>query len=70
MTEVTEQAQHNTQMIYKKKAQKNKENIFKLTVQNLEKYSTIVQQLAHGSWHWVNSQEELLTGEGRGGGRW
>ena len=36
----------------------------------LEKYSSTVQQLAYRGWHWVNRQEELLTGGGRGGGKW
>ena len=45
------------------------ENIFNLTVQSLEKYSSTVQQLAYRGWHRVNRQEELLTGGGRGGGR-
>ena len=47
-----------------------KGNIFILTVQYLEKYSSAVQQLASRGWHRVNRQEELLTGGGRGGGRW
>ena len=41
-----------------------------LRVLYLEKYSSPVQQLAHRGWHQVNRQEELLTGVGRGGGRW
>ena len=40
-----------------------------LTVQYLEKYST-VQQLAYRGLHWVNRQEELLTGGERAGGWW
>ena len=40
------------------------------TGQYLEKYSGAVQQLAYRGWHSVNRQEELLTGGGRGGGRW
>ena len=44
---------------------KDKESIFNLTAQYHEKYSTNVQGL-----HQVNRQEELLTGGGRGGGRW
>ena len=60
-----------TQVIHKKQTNtKNKENILNLTVQYLEKYSSIVQQLAYRGWHRVNRQEELLTGGGRGGGRW
>ena len=60
-----------TQIIHKKQTStKNKENILNLTVQNLEKYSSTVQQLAYRGWHRVNRQEELLTGGGRGGGRW
>ena len=43
---------------------KDKESIFNLTAQYQEKYSTNVQGL-----HQVNRQE-LLTGGGRGGGRW
>ena len=53
-----------------KKTQKNKENIFKLIVQCLEKYSSTVQQLAYRGWHQVNKQEALLMRGGRGGGRW
>ena len=49
---------------------KNKENIFNLTVQYLENFSSTLQQLAYQGWHQVNRQEELLTGGGRGGGRW
>ena len=59
-----------TQIIHKKQTQKNKENIFNLTVQYIEKYSSTVQQLVYRGWHRVNRQEELLTGGGRGGGRW
>ena len=60
-----------TQIIHKKQINtKNKENIFNLTVQYLEKYSSTVQQLAYRGWHRVNRQEELMTGGGRGGGRW
>ena len=44
--------------------------MFNLTVQYLEKDSSTAQQLAHRGWHRVNRQEELLTGGGRGGGRW
>ena len=43
----------------------NKENIFNIIVQCLEKYSSTIQQLAYKGWHWVHSQEELLTGEGK-----
>ena len=39
------------------------------TVQHLEKYRSTVQ-LAYRGWHWVNRQEELLTGRGKGGRRW
>ena len=46
---------------------KNKENIFNLMVQDLDKYSSTVQQLAHRGWHRANRHEELLTGGGR---RW
>ena len=35
----------------------------------LEKHSNTEQQLAYMSWCQVNGQE-LLTGGGRGGGRW
>ena len=34
------------------------------------KHSSTVQQLAYRGWHQVNRQEVLLTGVGRGGGRW
>ena len=44
--------------------------MFNLTVQHLEKYSSIVQQLAYRVWHQVNRQEELLIGGGKRGGRW
>ena len=40
--------------------------MFNLSGQCLEKYISIVQQLAYKGWHRGNSQEELLTG----GGRW
>ena len=48
----------------------NKKDIFNLTMRYPEKYSTTVQQLAYWGWHQVNKHEELLTGGGRGGGRW
>ena len=48
----------------------NKKDIFNLTVQYPEKYSTTIQQLAYWGWHQVNKQEELLTGGDRGGRRW
>ena len=44
------------------KTNTEKENIFNLIVQNLEKYSRRVQQLAYRGWRQVNRQEELLTG--------
>ena len=49
---------------------KNKESTFNLIVLYLEKYSSTVQGLAYRGWHRLNRQEELLTGGGRGGGRW
>ena len=55
-------------MICKKQTQKI--NMFSLTVHCLEKYSRIVQQLALRGGYWINGQEGLLTGEGRGVGRW
>ena len=59
-----------TQIIHKKKTS-NKGNVLNLTVQDLEKCSSAVQQLAPRCWHRVNRQEEeLLTGGGREGGRW
>ena len=33
------------------------------------KYGRTAQKLAHRGWRWVNRQEELQTGEGRGGAR-
>ena len=54
-----------TQIIHKKQTQKNKESIFCLIVQYLEKYSSTVQQLVYRGWHQVNRQEELMTGGGR-----
>ena len=48
----------------------NKKEIFNLTMQYPEKYSTTVQELAYWGWHQVNRQEELVTGGGRGGGGW
>ena len=59
-----------TQIIHKQTNTRNKEKFFNLTVQYLEKYCSIVQQLAYRGWHRVNRKEELLTGGGRGGGRW
>ena len=58
-------------MIHKKQINtKNKENIFNLTVQHLEKYSSTVRQLVYRSQHLVNRKEELLTeGEESGDGR-
>ena len=45
---------------------KNKESIFNLTVQYLEKNSSsIVQHLAYRGWHWVNSQELEEVVDGR-----
>ena len=41
-----------------------------LIAQYLERYSSPVQQLAHRGWHQETRPEELLTGGGRGGGRW
>ena len=41
-----------------------------LTEQYLEKYNSIVQQLAYRGWPRVNRKQELLTGGGRGGERW
>ena len=38
-------------MYIKKANTRKKENIFSLTVQYLEKYSSIVQQSAYWSWH-------------------
>ena len=54
-----------TQIIHKKQP-KNKENIFNLVVYYLEKYSSVVQQLAGRGWH--ARREELLTGGGRESG--
>ena len=59
-----------TQTIHKNTNTKNKEGIFNLIVQDLEKYSSTGQQLAYRDWHRVTSQDEVLTGGGRGGGRW
>ena len=53
----------------RKKKKKNKENIFNLTVQYLEKYSCTIQQLAYRGWPQVNRQEELEEGEEMGDGR-
>ena len=39
------------------------------TLQYLEKYSSTVQRLGYRGWPQV-SREELLTGGGRGDGRW
>ena len=38
--------------------------------QYLKNCSSTVQQLKYRDWHQVNRQEQLLTGGGRGGGRW
>jgi len=43
---------------------KQKINIFDLTVQDLEKYSSIVQQPVYRGWHRMKRQEELLMEEG------
>ena len=50
--------------------QTQKENIFNLIIQYLEKYSSTVQQLAYRGWLWENRQEKLLPGGQRGSGRW
>ena len=55
-----------TQM--KNKHTQNKDNIFNLTVQYLEKYSSTVQQLAHGLAS--SEQARCVTGGGRRGERW
>lgn len=53
---------------------KNKENIFNLTVQDLEKYSSAAEQLALRGGHRVNRREELVmeagaeVGDGRAEG--
>lgn len=46
---------------------KNRENVFHLTVQDLEKYNGTA---GIRGWHQVNRQGELLTGGGRGGRWW
>ena len=51
-----------TQRIHKKQTQKIKKTFLNLKKEYREKYSSIVQQLAHKGWHGVNRQEELLTG--------
>ena len=43
---------------------KNKENIFNLTVQDLEKCSSTAQQLAHRGGHRVHRRGELVMEEG------
>lgn len=43
---------------------KNKENIFNLTVQDLEKYSSAAEQLALRGGHRVNRREELVMEAG------
>ena len=58
-----------TEIIHKEQT-KNKEDIFNLTVEYFEKYSSTVQQLAHRGWHRVTRQEELPTAEGTGGEKW
>jgi len=58
-----------TEIIHKEQT-KNKGDIFHLTVEYCEKYSSTVQQLAHRGWHRVTRQEELLSAGGRGGGEW
>ena len=58
-----------TEVIHKEQT-KNKGDIFNLTVEYFEKYSSTVQQLAHRGWHRVTRQEELPTAEGTGGGKW
>ena len=47
------------------KNEHKKENIFNLTVQCLEKYSSTVPQLAFKGWHQVKRQDDLLTGGGK-----
>ena len=46
---------------------KNKENSFNLMVQDLDEYSSTVQQLTYRGWHRASRQGELPTGGGR---RW
>ena len=51
-----------TQIIHKKQTHiKNKENIFNLTVQYLEKYSSTVQQLAYRGWLALSEQAIRVT---------
>ena len=55
-----------TQIMHKK----IKKTLLVLQYGILEKHSNTEQQLAYMGWCQVNGQEELLTGGGRGGGRW
>ena len=66
---VKERCTHSKCSEKKKKNIKNKENIFNLTVQYLEKYSSTIQQLAYRGWPQVNRQEELEEREETGDGR-
>ena len=50
-----------TEIIHKEQT-KNKEDIFNLTVEYFEKYSSTVQQLAYKGWHQVRRQKEVATG--------
>ena len=59
---------YNTSYTKKYIKTKKKENIFNLTVQFLEKYSSPIQQLIYRGWHGVNRQEGLLSKGGSEGG--
>ena len=46
------------QIIHKK--HKNKDSIFNLSVQYLEKYSSTAQQLAHRGWHRTVKKSKMV----------